>query len=81
MTIEFRAEFPFLQIQPLHRNVYSDAVLNNFKVVTELSMIPGEDWARFEETVIEPNTQQPRAMGHYAVAVRKRRKTTDVGHD
>jgi hypothetical protein len=72
--IHFRRDFPYLQLQPLHRDIYSDATLNDFKVVPSVSALSQEDWARFEETVVEPNRLKPRPIGQYAVAARRRRK-------
>jgi hypothetical protein len=74
VPIRFRTDFPFLQIQPLHRDVYSDATLNDFKVIRDLSQLSNTDWMRFQETVVKPNTQQPRPIAPYAIATRKRRK-------
>jgi hypothetical protein len=74
IPIHFRTDFPFLQLQPLPREVYSDATLNDFKVVPNLAMLSEQDWAHYHETVIKPNSQRPRTLGRYAVAVRKRRK-------
>jgi hypothetical protein len=72
--IHFRTDFPFLQIQPLHRDVYSDATLNNFQIGPDVSALAEEDWARFRVTVVKPNTEQPRPVAAYAAATRRRRK-------
>jgi hypothetical protein len=74
VPIHFRTDFPFLQLQPLHRAVYADATLNDFNVVAGVSQLSADDWARYAETVVKPNTQRPRPLGRYAVAARKRRK-------
>ena len=72
--IHFRTDFPFLQLQPLPRAIYSEAVLGDFAVVPNLASFGAREWARFEETVVRPNVQQPRQLGGYAVAARKRRR-------
>jgi hypothetical protein len=72
--IHFRTDFPYLQLQPPHRDVYSEATLNDFAVVPSVSALSEQDWARFEDTVVKPNTTKPRPLGRYAVATRKRRK-------
>jgi hypothetical protein len=78
VPIHFRTDFPFLQIQPLHRDVYSEATLSNFEVVRDLSQLSESDWGSFRETVVKPNTQQPRPIAAYATATRKRRKELET---
>ena len=72
--IHFRTDFPFLQLQPLPREVYADATLNRFDVVADLAALSADEWARYEDTVVKPNAEQPRSLGRYATAVRKRRR-------
>jgi hypothetical protein len=69
--IEFRSDTPFLQVQPVRKEVYSDKHLQNFSVksVDELS---ADDWEAFRRTVVAPNITPDRKPGQYAVAVRKR---------
>src|ERR1044072_9391200 len=74
MPIRFRTDFPYLQLQPLHRDVYSDATLNDFQEVRSLSELGDAEWDRFRRTVVKPNTQFPRPLAPYAAATRKRRK-------
>jgi hypothetical protein len=61
-------------LQPLPREVYADATLNRFDVVADLAALSADEWARYEETVVKPNAEQPRSLGRYATAVRKRRR-------
>lgn len=72
--VEFRADFPLLQVQPLPREVYGEDQLKNFSVVPELGALQPEDWDDYYETVVRPNVQSNRPRGAYAVAARKRRK-------
>ena len=77
--IEFRADFPLLQIQPLPRHVYDDATLNNYELVPDLAGLRPEDWDAYYDTVVRPNTQENRPRGQYAAAARKRRGREDGG--
>src|SRR5216683_847558 len=65
--VEFHMRRPLLQVQPLLRQCYQEP---SFKV-SEVADIEADDWQRFAET-IKPNTDQMRALGHYAVDTRKR---------
>lgn len=71
--IEFRAEYPLFQAQPLPRASYADATLNNFELVPELRQFSPEDWNDYYDTVVRPNVQDQRPRGQYATANRKRR--------
>ncbi len=71
--IEFDAEFPFLQVQPVHRSLY-DNTLDTFTVVPELGQFTPADWAAFQQTVVRPNVDPNRQRGEYAMNTRKRRK-------
>lgn len=71
--IEFDAEFPLLQVQPVQR-AYCDDRLNDFDVVEELSGLTTDDWAAFRQTVVRPSADPQRKRGQYAAASRKRRK-------
>jgi len=69
--IEFRNDIPFLQIQPVRREVYEDRFLRNF-AVKEMHELSAEDWEGFRRTVVVPNTTALRKRGAYAVGTRKR---------
>jgi len=74
MPIEFDANFPFLQVQPIHRSSYG-AALDNVEIVTDLNELAPKDWNAFRATVVKPIMENPeRQPGHYATQVRKRRK-------
>ncbi len=70
IPIEFRSDVPFLQVQPVRKEVYCDKHLRNF-AVRELSELSAENWDAYRHTVVEPNTASDRKRGQYAVAVRK----------
>lgn len=74
VPVEFRADFPMFQVQPLPREVYGDAALNRYELVPDLSGFRPEDWDDYYDTVVRPNVQTDRPRGQYAAAARKRRK-------
>lgn len=73
VPIDFSAEFPLLQVQPLPRHAYEDATLNNYELVPDLAQLTPEDWDDYYDTVVRPHVQETRPRGQYAAAARKRR--------
>jgi len=71
--VAFDAEFPFAQVQPVHRSVYG-AALDAFAVVPGLDQFGSRDWDDFRTTVVLPNVDPHRQRGQYAVAARRQRK-------
>ena len=69
--IEFRNDIPFLQVQPVHKEVYSDKFLRNF-VVKEMHELGPDNWEKFHRTVVTPNIAPERTRGGYAISARKR---------
>jgi hypothetical protein len=69
--VEFRNDVPFLQVQPVRKDIYADKFLHNF-AVKGLGDLSAENWEAFHRTVVDPNTVPDRKRGQYAVAVRKR---------
>lgn len=70
VPIEFRSDVPFLQVQPVRKELYRDNFLQNFSV-KELGELSPEEWEAFHRTVVVPNTTPERKRGQYAVSVRK----------
>lgn len=70
VPIEFRKDVPFLQVQPVRKEVCADKFLQNFKV-KELGDLTQENWDSFQHTVVRPNVAEERKRGQYAVSVRK----------
>jgi hypothetical protein len=70
VPVEFRDDVPFLQVQPVRKEVYSDAAMQNY-AVRDMSEISAADWEAFGRTVVVPNTTPDRKPGRYAVSVRK----------
>jgi hypothetical protein len=75
VPVEFNEEYPFLQVQPVHRSTYGNA-LDRFEVVPELGQLRPADWEAFRTTVVKPNVDPHRMRGQYAVTSRRRRKQT-----
>ncbi len=73
VPINFHADFPLLQVQPLPRQAYEDATLNNYELVPQLTQLTPEDWDDYYDTVVRPHVQEVRPRGQYASAARKRR--------
>jgi hypothetical protein len=73
VPINFSADFPLLQVQPLPRQSYDEATLNNYELVPDLKQLTPEDWDDYYDTVVRPHVQEVRPRGQYATAARKRR--------
>jgi hypothetical protein len=73
VPIDFRLDYPLLQVQPIPRFIYEESHLNNYEIVPELRQLTPEDWDDYYDTVVRPNTQVVRPRGQYAAAARKRR--------
>jgi hypothetical protein len=70
VPIEFRTDVPFLQVQPVRKEIYAERFLQNF-VVKDLNDLSPENWEAFHRTVVAPNADEERKRGQYAVSVRK----------
>lgn len=73
VAIEFKPDYPLLQVQPIPRHIYEESHLNNYELVPELRQLTPEDWDDYYDTVVRPNSQIIRPRGQYAAAARKRR--------
>jgi hypothetical protein len=73
VPIDFRADFPLLQVQPVPRQAYEEATLNNYELVPDIKQLKPEDWDDYYDTVVRPHVQEVRPRGQYASAARKRR--------
>jgi len=75
--INFRPELPLLQVQPIHRSMYSDDVLGKLSFVDELADLTPADWEKYRATVVKPNIDPHRKPGGYAISTRKRERRGD----
>ena len=78
VPIEFRADYPLFQVQPLPREIYADATLGRYELVPELRQLEPSDWDDYYDTVVRPNAAEHRPRGQYAAAARRRRKGDDI---
>jgi hypothetical protein len=81
VPIDFKPDYPLLQVQPIPRYVYEDQTLNNYEIVPELAQFAPEDWDDYYDTVVRPNSQVVRPRGQYAAAARKRRSAEGATDD
>ncbi len=70
--IRFRPDYPLFQVQPLPREVLSEATLNRYELVPELRQLSEADWRDYHRTVVKPNVMEHRPRGLYATRTRKR---------
>ena len=77
IPIEFDPNFPLLQVQPLPREALTDAGMNNYELVPDLTGLRAEDWDDYYDTVVRPNSAEKRPRGQYAAAARKRAKGSE----
>jgi hypothetical protein len=71
--VEFSAELPFLQVQPIQSSLCGD-ILNRFDVTADLEGFEPSDWDAYRRTVVTPSMDRERQRGEYSAAVRRRRK-------
>lgn len=79
IPVEFRTDYPMLQVQPIPRAVLDEAGQNDYELVPDMTFFSPEDWDDYYDTVVRPNVQEKRPRGQYATAARKRRKGEDGG--
>ena len=72
VPVEFRTDVPFLQVQPVRKELYTGNALQNY-AVKGLADLSAENWDAFRQTVVAPNTAEERKRGQYAVSVRKQK--------
>ncbi len=69
--IDFDPNMPLFQVQPIQREAYSDAILNDV-LLRPLEAMADDDWDAYHQTVIQPSLKAC-PHGRHAAAVRKRR--------
>lgn len=74
--IEFDPNVPLFQVQPIQRETYRDAVLNDV-TVRPLETMREADWNDYRQAVVRPS-QARCPLGHHAAEVRKRRHAEDA---
>ncbi len=74
VPVDFRADFPILQVQALPREALDERGQNDYEIVPDLAGLRPEDWDDFYDTVVRPNVAEKRPRGEYAAAARRRQK-------
>ena len=73
--IWFDPSEPFLQIQPLPREIYGNKFLDTAASFEDgIDKLTADDWQAYHDTVVIPNSDPNRRMGRYAAVIRRRRK-------
>jgi Family of unknown function (DUF6065) len=67
--VEFHVRYPLFQVQPLLRQCYDEPSFD----ILGMSELSADDWHSFAATM-QPNTDQMRMLGHYAVDTRRRKR-------
>lgn len=75
MPVRLRAQIPFIQAQPLPRDLYADTTLDHMVTQPELTGLDATDWACYRHSVAIPNAAPGRPLGDYAVKARRRRRS------
>lgn len=73
--IRLRADFPLVQVQPMPRRLYTDAVLDDMRVGPEVDGFSATDWANYDTSIAEPSSRPNRPFGAYATTSRRLRKS------
>jgi hypothetical protein len=74
VPVNFSAGYPFLLVQPVHRDTLAASVLDNYAVADGVAAFGEAEWQDFAKTVVRPNIDPNRRRGAYAVEVRQRKK-------
>ncbi|WP_431285031.1 DUF6065 family protein [Humitalea sp. 24SJ18S-53] len=77
--ITLRPEWPLVLAQPVPRPAYADAWLNGAEISRGFETMGDAEWAGYDSAVAAPIRDGAYRPGHYAVAVRKRRKAEEAG--
>ncbi len=72
--VHFLASRPFLQVQPVQRQSYTEGAMNSMSILQDLDSLGPADWTDYAKTIVERNQNPPDCPGSYAIAARRRRK-------
>jgi hypothetical protein len=76
VPIEFRAEHPLLQVQPVHRTLCYDQ-LDHYDVVPNMKGFSAEDWSAFRSSVLKP-LNEPKSARKVSALARSRSKAIQL---
>jgi hypothetical protein len=71
--IRIRGDYPLIQVQPIHRDCYSQETLDGMVVVPDMTGMGSAEWDAYRTSIAEPNSRPNRNFGAYATGARKRR--------
>ena len=71
--VRLRADYPLVQVQPVHRDSYSNETLDRMDVTPGPEALTARDWDAYHASIVEPNSRLNRPFGAYATASRKKR--------
>ena len=74
VPVRLSGELPLLQVQPLPRLLYTDAIMDAAGVTDGIDDFGPEEWEAYRQTVTLPNQIADRQLGSYAVRSRRRRR-------
>jgi len=74
VPIDFYQDVPFAQVQPIHRSLYQQDVLDSYAITDSIEDLSNQDWADYHETMVAPGLVHEREKGAYAKKTRKRKK-------
>jgi hypothetical protein len=72
--VKFQAARPFLQVQPVQRQSYTEATMNSVSLLHDIDGFTTADWADYGRTIVKRSQNPPDRPGAYAIAARRRRK-------
>lgn len=72
VPVRLSAELPILQVQPLPRQIYTDAILDRADFLPELADLGSAEWAGYRASIALPNRDPDRPLGSYAIRARRR---------
>lgn len=75
-AIELDPNLPLFQVQPIQREAYSNAILDDV-AISSFTTLDAQNWDAYHRTVVEPS-QRGCQQGSHAAAVRKRRRADSV---
>lgn len=78
MPVEFRADMPIFQVQPIPREAYAEAALNRVPVAAGLGAMGPAEWRDYKASVVAPRRDGGCPLGRHAAEVRRRRRS-DAG--
>ena len=78
VPVNISTRLPLVQVQPLPRRLYTDALLDKAALTAGLADFGVAEWDCYRRTVAEPNRDPERPLGVYANAARRRRRAAGV---